>query len=53
MSTAGVGNVLAANLIYDLGKGWLKSGQKEENKPLTKGDLFQAINILVKTQNEF
>lgn len=50
VSMAGVGNSLFGMALYDLGKGILKSGQKEENKTLTKGDLFQAINILAENQ---
>ena len=51
MSMAGVGNALAANLISDGGKAVLNLFTKEENKPITKGDLTRAMNTVMANQN--
>ena len=51
MSSAGVGNALAANLITEGTKAVLNLFTKEENKLATKGDVTQAMNRILENQN--
>lgn len=47
MSSAGVKNVVAGNVIYDASKALIKLlTTKEENKPASKGDLAEVIKHL-------
>ncbi|MDC9722956.1 MAG: hypothetical protein PSN34_09330 [Urechidicola sp.] len=50
MSSAGVGNVVAGNALYDIVKGISKLGQKDENKPATNGNLWELYDMLKQNQ---